>query len=199
MNDQFKHAVTVAEMARMVGLSRSRFYQLIGHAMPAPNRDERGRPFYTEEQQRTILEVRRRNCGIDGKPVLFYAPRSTAPVPAPKRSPKPKPVDHHAAIIDGVQSLGLTATKAQVEAAIKQLFPSGLTGVDPGEASRQVFLYVEIMDGVQSLPLTATNAQVAAAIKQLFPSGLAGVDPGESIRQVFLHLKRQNSSDNVGQ
>ncbi len=36
MTDQFKHAVTIAEMARMVGLSRSRFYQLIGKAMPEP-------------------------------------------------------------------------------------------------------------------------------------------------------------------
>ena len=142
MNEQFKHAVTVAEMARMVGLSRSRFYQLIGNAMPSPNRDEHGRPFYNEDQQRTILEVRRRNCGIDGKPVLFYAPRSTVPVSAPKRITKPKSVDQHVEIVDGVQSLGLTATKAQVEAAIKQLFPAGLAGIGPGEAIRQVFLFI---------------------------------------------------------
>lgn len=142
MNDQFKHAVTVAEMARMVGLSRSRFYQLMGNAMPTPNRDEHGRPFYNEDQQRTILEVRRRNCGIDGKPILFYAPRSTAPVSAPKRISKPKHVDQHIEIIEGVQSLGLSVTKAQVQAAIKQLFPTGLAGVDPGEAIRQSFLFI---------------------------------------------------------
>ena len=32
------------------------------------------RPFYHEELQAVCLDVRRRNCGIDGKPVLFYCP-----------------------------------------------------------------------------------------------------------------------------
>ena len=71
-----KAAVTVAEMARMVGLSRARFYQLLGTAFPFPVYDvSTRRPAYVEEQQRVCLEVRRRNCGIDGKPVLFYARR----------------------------------------------------------------------------------------------------------------------------
>ncbi len=49
---QTKAAVTVAEMARMVGLSRSRFYQLIGTAFPQPERQPgTGRPVYTEELQ----------------------------------------------------------------------------------------------------------------------------------------------------
>ena len=72
-----KAAVTVAEMARMCGLSRSRFYQLIGTAFPRPERQpQTGRPIYTEELQQVCLEVRRRNWGIDGKAVLFYARRS---------------------------------------------------------------------------------------------------------------------------
>ena len=51
-----KFVVTVAEMARMVGLSRSRFYQLIGTAFPQPERQEgTGRPIYTEEQQAGLL------------------------------------------------------------------------------------------------------------------------------------------------
>jgi len=71
-----KVAVTVAEMARMCGLSRSRFYQLIGAAFPQPERQpQTDRPIYTEELQQVCLEVRRRNCGIDGKVVLFYARR----------------------------------------------------------------------------------------------------------------------------
>ena len=36
--NETKKAVTVAEMARMCGLSRSRFYQLIGSAFPQPER-----------------------------------------------------------------------------------------------------------------------------------------------------------------
>ncbi len=143
MNDQFKHAVTVAEMSRMIGLSRSRFYQLIGKAFPEPCRDEAGKPFYNEEQQRTIIEVRRRNCGIDGKPVLFYAPRGTVPASTPRRPSKQKQSsDQHAEIIEGVKALGMTTiTAAQVDTAIKESFPEGIGGVDLGEIIRQVFLY----------------------------------------------------------
>jgi site-specific recombinase XerD len=61
MNVELKAAVTVAEMARMLGMSRSRFYQLIGKAFPQPSRDEGGRPFFDEEGQKVCLEVRRRN------------------------------------------------------------------------------------------------------------------------------------------
>src|SRR5262245_5524583 len=116
--NETKAAVTVAEMARMVGLSRSRFYQLIGSAFPEPERQrDTGRPIYTEELQNVCLEVRRRNCGIDGKPILFYA-RRLGPVPRPK-PPKPRLETKRgeiSALIDGLNSLGLTtATAAQVQ------------------------------------------------------------------------------------
>jgi hypothetical protein len=146
MNEQFKHAVTIAEMARMVGLSRSRFYQLIGKAMPEPNRDEAGRPYYTEEQQRTIIEVRRRNCGIDGKPILFYAPRNSIPSSSPRRPSKKQVNDQHVEIVDGVRALGLPVNVAQVDAVIKELFPAGVGGVDQGEIIRQVFLSLKRRD-----------------------------------------------------
>ena len=45
----------VAEMARMCSPGRSRFYQLIGNAFPEPSRDDRGRPYYTAEQQQVCL------------------------------------------------------------------------------------------------------------------------------------------------
>jgi len=143
MNEQFKTAVTIAEMARMTGLSRSRFYQLIGKAFPEPSRDEAGRPYYSEDQQRLCVEVRRRNCGVDGKPVLFYAPRHSVPT-TPRRVPKPKATaSPHADIIDGVRALGIaTVTPAHVEQAIRESFPNGTDGVDPGEIIRKVFLSV---------------------------------------------------------
>src|SRR6202035_4331102 len=94
--NEMKAVVTVAEMARMCGLSRSRFYQLVGTAFPQPERQPgTGRPIYTEALQKVCLEVRRRNCGIDGKPVLFYArrPASTPTKPkTPKLTPKGKDV-----------------------------------------------------------------------------------------------------------
>jgi hypothetical protein len=141
-----KAIVSVAEMARMVGLSRSRFYQLIGSAFPQPERQpETDRPIYTEEQQEVCLEVRRRNCGIDGKPILFYARRPgialTAKPSKPKLETKGKNV---AALIEGLNSLGLTtATGAQIEQATKELFPNGNAGIDQSEVLRTVFLHLK--------------------------------------------------------
>src|SRR5690242_18870981 len=87
---QTKAIVTVAEMARMVGLGRARFYQLQGTAFPWPVYDIRTkRPIYLEEQQRVCLEVRRRNCGVDGRPILFYARRPSSD-PSPAKRPVPK-------------------------------------------------------------------------------------------------------------
>ena len=144
--NETKAAVTVAEMARMVGLSRSRFYQLIGTAFPQPERQpETGRPMYTEARQEVCLEVRRRNCGIDGKPVLFYARRLGTAPPRPKATrPKGKDVS---GLMDGSNALGLTtATGAQVERVTKEVFPNGTTGLDQGEVLRAVFLHLKRKD-----------------------------------------------------
>ena len=145
---QTKKAVSISEMARTVGLSRSRFYQLIGSAFPHPCRDpETGRPFYDEAQQQTCVEVRRRNCGIDGRPILFYAQRSASSVTMRRpRASKPsssKPAGRFAAVLDGVRSLGLaSATERQVGQAVRELFPTGTADVEPGEIIRAVFVHL---------------------------------------------------------
>ena len=147
MNEPEKIAVTVAEVARMVGLSRARFYQLIDAGIfPPPERDsETGRPFYGKELQQVCLDVRRRNCGVNGKPILFYArrlPTSTTPAKPPKMTAKPTPqADPLAHGLDAVKSLGLmTATLTGVTEAVKELFPGGIEGVEEGEVIRKVFL-----------------------------------------------------------
>lgn len=90
--DKTKAAVTVAEMARMLNLSRQRLHQLIGTAFPFPVYNiQTRRPFYTEELQRVCLEVRSRNCGVDGKAILFYARRGGAPSSPTKKAKKTKP------------------------------------------------------------------------------------------------------------
>ena len=118
----------------------------MGTAFPRPSRDESGRPYFDEEQQKAILEVRRRNCGVDGKPILFYAPRnSIGSVRAPKRRSKPKQVviAQHTEIADGIRALGLTVTDAEVATAIKESFPDGIEPVDSGEVIRTVFLSIK--------------------------------------------------------
>jgi len=148
INCQTKAAVTVAEMARMVGLSRARFYQLMKEGVfpPPVYSIETRRPYYSEETQQACLEVRRRNCGVNGKPVLFYAKRGGSPSSSPKkaRKPKAKPNKHYAVIVDAVRSLGLvSATADQVGAAIKALFPGGTEGMAEPEIIRAVFVHLQ--------------------------------------------------------
>ena len=86
-----KFAVSVTEMAKMAGLSRARFYQLVKKgAFPVADKDQiSGRSCYLAEKQQQILESRRKNCGIDGNPILFYSRRSDSGKPEIKSvSPK---------------------------------------------------------------------------------------------------------------
>jgi hypothetical protein len=139
-----KTVVSVAEMARMVGLSRARFYQLIGTTFPWPVYDvATRRPFYSEELQKVCRDVRRRNCGIDGKAILFYARRPTATLPV-RQPNKPKPKDNqYADLLDGLKALGLvTVTDAQVAEAVKELYPQGMPEAAGGEVMRAVFLHL---------------------------------------------------------
>ena len=134
-------------MARAVGLSRARFYQLVRRGtFPPPDKESvTGRPCYFEDGQRQVMEVRRRNCGIDGKPILFYARRrdfvgEKRKATKPKIESKGKDV---APLIDGLNALGLTtATAAQVQQVIEQLYPTGTTGIDQGEVLKAVFLEI---------------------------------------------------------
>ena len=141
--DLEKQAVSIAEMAKMVGLSRGRFYQLVGTTFPPPIYDVRTRrPFYPPDLQAVCLEVRRRNFGIDGRPVLFYARRMVIAPTAPKRATKAAVANNqYDDVLEGLRALGLyDATAAQVGTVMKQLYPSGVGNTDEGEVLRSVFL-----------------------------------------------------------
>jgi hypothetical protein len=137
--------VSVSEMARQCGLSRSRFYQLVGTTFPFPVYDVAShRPCYTEELQQVCLDVRRHNCGIDGKAVMFYAKRiGTTPPLKRRRNTAPSKDSGHSDRVDGLRALGLTTTAAQVAAAVKDLFPEGIAKVDCSEVLRAVFLHIK--------------------------------------------------------
>jgi hypothetical protein len=140
-----KAAVSVTEMARMVGLSRARFYQLQKAGIfPLPERrPETGRPYYTEELQRACLEVRRRNCGIDGTPILFYARRVPVSKPRKAKARTARNAGQYDDLTDGLKSLGLSSvTDGQVGAAVQELFPQGTASVEDAEVIRAVFLHL---------------------------------------------------------
>lgn len=142
-----KAGLSISEMARQCGLSRSRFHQLIGTAFPPPIYDvATRRPFYTEELQQVCLEVRRRNFGINGKAILFYSPRQQIKPAVPRRAIRKgaAPVNNqHDDLLDGLRSLGVVSiTSAQLVVAIKELYPAGINGVAQGEVLRTLFLHL---------------------------------------------------------
>lgn len=150
---QTKSVVSVAEMARMVGLSRARFYQLVNDGVfPSPlYRIETRRPFFTQEMQESCLEVRRRNCGLNGRPVLFYARRLGTPIAKAKATP-PKNSHKHADLIEGLRALGLTTvTAVQVEAALERCMPNGKSGIDDETVLRTVFLFLKRQDSGENV------------------------------------------------
>ena len=150
MTTATKAAVTLTEMAQMLGLSRSRLYQLMGTAFPWPVYDiVTRRPVFPEEIQQVCLEVRRRNCGIDGKPILFQC-KPLRPVAEPQRAnirrqrtaapPSPAPAAN-TWLIDALAALGINVNATQAEAALRVSFPNGIAGIDQGEVIRAVFLH----------------------------------------------------------
>ena len=110
---------------------RARFYQLQGTAFPPPVYDLRTRrPVYTEELQQVCLEVRRRNCGIDGRRSCSTpGVPEISPTPNARRKPTQPKKSKYAEIVEGVQVLGLTTvTAAQVEAGGGARYKVGRTG-----------------------------------------------------------------------
>jgi hypothetical protein len=148
-----KAVVTIAEMARMVGLSRARFYQLIGSGFPWPLYSvATRRPFFDQDLQKVCLEVRHRNCGIDGKPILFYARRPLTMTSSGRAKARPRKVSKHADLIEGLRGLGLGAiTEQQIEVALKNLYPNGTNGVSDTEVLRRLFLSIKRQNSADNL------------------------------------------------
>ena len=141
--------LSCAAVARRLGLSRQRFWQLRRDGVfPEPQIDaETGRSYYSEEQLELCLDLRKRNVGMNGKIVLFYSARSTSSVPKPKATKSKsnhKTASRHAEIIDALRGLGLTTVNdAQVDEAIATVFPGGTNGIDQSEMIRGIFLHLQ--------------------------------------------------------
>jgi hypothetical protein len=140
---QTSAVVSVTEMARMLGLSRARFYQLqkAGVFPPPVYSLSNRRPIYVEELQKVCLEVRRRHVGVNRRPVLFYASRFSPSPRKPKRKPEAKEVS---SLVHALRGLGLaTVTAAEIQGATKELFPQGTAGIDQAEVLKALFLHLE--------------------------------------------------------
>jgi DNA-binding transcriptional MerR regulator len=155
-----KEIVSVSEMARMLGLSRARLYQLVKEGVfPTPTRPGKGgRPFFDREQQEQCLTVRRTNCGIDGRPILFYAMRSQSSAPpaptqrmrrrsAPQRRRRSRDDAMITGLRHGLAQLGVSqVTEQGIRAALAETYPDGWSQVDQAELLRSVFARLNCQD-----------------------------------------------------
>ncbi len=156
-----KEIVSVSEMARMLGLSRARLYQLIKEGVfPSPTRPgEIKRPFFDRRQQEQCVTVRRTNCGIDGRPILFYAMRSQplSPPPTPDRRARrnlvlqrpPRSADEAAIneLRHGLSQLGVSQVSEQsIRTALAEAYPDGWSHVDQAELLRSIFAHLNRRD-----------------------------------------------------
>jgi predicted DNA-binding transcriptional regulator AlpA len=135
-------AVSVTRMAKLISMSRSRFYAYIRQGVfPEPIYSlTTRRPFYTAEMQEEIVTTRRTGLTPEGRYVLFYeaSPKSGTSTP-PERSLERT---RNAELVQGLKGLGLNVTAAQVSEALAVTFPSGTDNVDEAVVLRTVYRHL---------------------------------------------------------
>lgn len=164
-------AISIKDMARAVGLGRSRFHQLTQEGVfPAPCQcPKTGRRYYDYVGQLTCLEVRRTNLGINGRTILFYARRIGRP-------------EHQTTKARARSTPSITSSSAPKKKA------------DPPAASKPN--HAALLEGLRQLGVNdLTDQAVSKAISEAFPNG-ADKQPHEVVLiGVFRHLSRRNASD----
>ena len=126
-DNEFEAVCSVREMADRLGLSRPRFYQLLklGVFLPPVYCPYTKRPFYPLELQKGCLRIRETGIGLNGKPVLFYSMRKKRNGKGAQKREN-EGVEHFKNLSTSLRELGIKATVAEVQDAIKALFPEGL-------------------------------------------------------------------------
>lgn len=137
-------AVSVSQMAIMLGMSRSRFYELMtkGVFLPPIYSVTTKRAFFPREIQERNLQVRVEQLGINGEFVLFQERRPAPQVEQPARSSRRRD-GRAAALVQGLKSLGLeTVDASAVERALTVCYPDGTNGTDDATILRAVFRHL---------------------------------------------------------
>lgn len=145
-------AVSVSQMAKMVGMSRAAFYDHIekGTFLSPVYSVGTRRPVYTAEMQQQNLEVKATQMGVNGEFVLFYErqPRVEGEHSNHRRRSVPLGIVP-SEFRRRLEGLGLTGlTDAQVEQAVLYCFPQGSAGVTDSDALRVVFRHLRRSDHV---------------------------------------------------
>lgn len=114
--------VSLTELAELLGMSGTRLYKLIAQgSFPEPLRNPaNNRPYYNLEMITEAQEVLRTKVGKNGLPVTVNRKAGQA-----KKRPTKASGNKHEDLVAALASLGVQATAAQVDAALK-LVPRSL-------------------------------------------------------------------------
>ena len=132
-----KAAVSVSEVCRQLGMSRSQFYLHVSRGtFHSPLRlPSNQRPYFTASMVEDIVKARETGVGVNGEYVLFYE-RQTAVKSETKHD--------RSSLIEGLKNLGLVGvTSAQVDAAMSFCFPDGNHSHDESNVLRTVFRHLK--------------------------------------------------------
>ena len=135
-----KAVCSVSEMAQLLALSRSRFYQLLQkqNVFPQPLYDiATKRPFYPQHLQEHCLQIRNTGIGDNHQQILFYRRRKKGP-PAPKH-PVPQ---RYQVLIKVLSQMAIKTTPKKLKVALKNIYPEGLPRhIDDGLVIRDLIRY----------------------------------------------------------
>jgi predicted DNA-binding transcriptional regulator AlpA len=136
-----KAALSVAQMCRLLKMSRSQFYLHVKRGtFHAPLRlASNQRPYFTASMVDDILRARETGVGVNREYVIFYERQPTST----KIEIKKFKTDQMA-LLEGLKALGLgTVTGQQVESALAACFPNGTSGHDDNMILKQIFRHLK--------------------------------------------------------
>ena len=137
-NDQ-NTLCSVTELAKTLGLSRARFYQLQKKGIfPMPIYCIRTRrPFYTPALRQICVDIRKTGIGHNGQPIVFNARHKRG-----AKEPKDQSEQRYQAFADTLVQMGLNVTCNKVKIAVQKLYPDGLAqSIDEEKVIRDLFRY----------------------------------------------------------
>ena len=144
--------LNISQMARLLNLSRSRFYQLLNEniLLPPIYSLDTKRPFYTAEMAQRNIEAKRNNVGVNGKVILFYNTQADFVqnrIRQRRRKTKAETQPdnaNYAELIEGLESLGMEEiSSSQIQSALARCFPNGTDNIGFDEILTAVFRHLK--------------------------------------------------------
>jgi len=140
-DNSLKAVCSVTELAKKLGLSRARFYQLQKMGVfPEPIYCVRTkRPFYPLDLQQECINIRETGIGYNEQPIIFYSSRKNKSGESQNQSDQ-----EYEKLTNSLRKMGLNVTRNKVKKAVKTLYPEGLAHrFNEGMVIRNVFKCLE--------------------------------------------------------